>query len=295
MFTEKFIEAALRKQDGVVYYSDITNALRDEFLSNNVQTPHFVSQGTGREQFVDDAKRLGEFRKKFLTSLTTVQEDVPAQSAIQIIRAAEAQFAKRDTAQAFIDHFKEQLNLKVDEAGFDELFNVSSYSHPDYFEDTARGFIIRVLNGEKRPDSFVTCSLKDGHRNVPTFLRLAVGNLYGNEPPSQYELKLNCDLANVQFTISLTPKYVALKRFVLVISCVPSLEVCYVMEILTQHKRTNWDEFDAEGKELVRRWYKMAWTRNTDFLISSIAERLNDAVRDSVDEIAKSISADHTK
>jgi hypothetical protein len=295
VFTEKFIEAALRKPNGVVYYSDITNALRDDFLSNNVQTPHFISQGTAREQFVDDAKRLDEYRKKFLTSLVTDHEDVPAQTAIQIIRAAEAIFGKQDTAQAFIDHLKDRLVSKINEAGFGELFDVNSYSHSDYFEPTAQEFIIRVLSGENRPDNFVTCKLKDEHRKVPAFFRLAVGNLYGGEPPSHYELRRNCDLTNVQFTISLTPRYVALKRFILVVSCIPSLELCYVMEILTQHSRTDWDAFDTEGKELVRRWYKLKWTSNCDSLVDTITERLKDAVRESVDQIAKSISADHTK
>jgi hypothetical protein len=66
IFTQKFIEATLRKQDGIIYYSDITNNLRDEFLGNNSQTPHFISQGTGREQFVDDATKLREFLEIFL-------------------------------------------------------------------------------------------------------------------------------------------------------------------------------------------------------------------------------------
>jgi hypothetical protein len=66
IFTQKFIEATLRKQDGIIYYSDITNNLRDEFLGNNSQTPHFISQGTGREQFVDDAAKLRDFRVSFL-------------------------------------------------------------------------------------------------------------------------------------------------------------------------------------------------------------------------------------
>jgi hypothetical protein len=63
LFTEKFRAAALRKTEGVVFYTDIINTLRDEFIDNNLQTPFFVSQHTGREQFVDDAKRLDGLRK----------------------------------------------------------------------------------------------------------------------------------------------------------------------------------------------------------------------------------------
>jgi len=71
IFTEKFRVAALRKLDGPIYYSDIVSVLRDEFLDNNIQTPHFVLQGTGREEFVENAKRLDGLRAK----LTVIQSD----------------------------------------------------------------------------------------------------------------------------------------------------------------------------------------------------------------------------
>jgi len=48
VFTGKFRAAALRKLEGAVYYTDIANALRDEFLETTNQTPHFVFQCTGR-------------------------------------------------------------------------------------------------------------------------------------------------------------------------------------------------------------------------------------------------------
>src|ERR1019366_1641737 len=64
VFTEKFRAAALRKLDGEVYFTDIIYALRDEFLQDDYQTPFFVAQGTGREQFVGNAKRLDGLRAK---------------------------------------------------------------------------------------------------------------------------------------------------------------------------------------------------------------------------------------
>jgi hypothetical protein len=64
VFTESFRAAVLRKTEGPVYYTDIISSLRDEYLQNNDQTPLHVSQGTGREQFVDDAKRLEGLRQK---------------------------------------------------------------------------------------------------------------------------------------------------------------------------------------------------------------------------------------
>jgi len=59
--------------------------------------------------------------------------------------------------------------------------------------------------------------------------------------------------------ITFSPKFVALKQFVLVVTCAPSLERCYVVEMLTQHALVNWGVFDPDGLEVVRRWYKMNW------------------------------------
>lgn len=42
LFTNEFIKACLQKEQGVVYYSDVESALRDAFLNNSGQTPHFI-------------------------------------------------------------------------------------------------------------------------------------------------------------------------------------------------------------------------------------------------------------
>ncbi len=69
VFTEKFRAAALRKTEGVVYYTDIVNTLRDEFLQNSDQTPFFVFQVTGREHFVENARCLDNLRAKLTVTI----------------------------------------------------------------------------------------------------------------------------------------------------------------------------------------------------------------------------------
>jgi hypothetical protein len=49
-----------------------------------------------------------------------------------------------------------------------------------------------------------------------------------------YFLQLNCTLDKVQLKITFSPKFVTLKQFVLVVTCAPSLEHCYVMEMLSK-------------------------------------------------------------
>ena len=85
--------------------------------------------------------------------------------------------------------------------------------------------------------------------------------LFGHpdEAVSHYELHLNCDIEKAQLNIMMTPKFITLKRFVLVVSCAPSLEDCYVFEMLTEHPLRDWGIFDLEGTEIVRRWYRKNW------------------------------------
>jgi hypothetical protein len=90
---------------------------------------------------------------------------------------------------------------------------------------------------------------------------------------------------------SLTPKYLALRRFVLAVSCIPSLAVCYVTEVLTQHNRTSWSSFEPQGKELVRRWYKKSWADDTNLPVDKIVSKLDEVVMGSVEEIAKALAA----
>ena len=104
-----------------------------------------------------------------------------------------------------------------------------------------------------------------------------------------YELKLNCSLDKAQLKITLTPKFVTLKQLVLVVSCAPSLEACYVMEMLTQHPLRDWDVFDSEGEEMVRRWYKKGWTEDCDGLVDTIWEKVAESVQQSLDGTIKAL------
>jgi hypothetical protein len=303
-FTEKFRAAALRKTDGTVYYTDIIDTLRDDFLNDNNQTPHFVSQGTGREQFVENAKRLDGLRVKLSAqtsnaalsvNVASVVEALP--SALDILQRAENKFAKKEVAQAFVSRLFDKLSEEAAGANsLGQFFSSEIVVHPDFPEYTARAFIISVLSREKRPDNFVTAEISHEHRRRGPFglssrlsSALMLFNPEEEEAVAHYDLHLNCELDKAQMRITLTPKFVALKRFVLVVSCVPSLEVCYVMEMLTQHSLRDWGAFDIEGVEVVRRWYKMSWTDSCDSLVDKICRKLNELVQTSVDAAVKAL------
>jgi hypothetical protein len=228
-----------------------------------------------------------------LCILPTQNSDEP-----DILRRAEETLATKATAQGFIVRLTEKLKAKAHEIGFIELFDTYVTTHSNFVEPTARSFIINVLRKEKRPDNFVEVSLKHKYRRQSPFDVLAISladaaRAYGSEDiGDQYDLELNCKLEGVQLTITLTPKFVALRRFVLVVTCTPSLDNCYVFELLTEHLLRDWEEFDTNGTETVRRWYKMKWTDPCDALVDKIFEQMRQAVEKGVASAARALVED---
>lgn len=302
LFTQKFREATLRKTKGIIYYTDIIDTLRDEFLDNNNQTPHFVSQGTGRELFVDDATRLDGLRAKLSTQTNEIASaslvPVPTVSSAtpaDILGRAEKQFATKAVAQEFIAQLFDMLSERASTDDFvRELFCTEVITHSDYREPTARAFIIRVLSGEKRPDDFVTAAISREVRRRDRFgLATLTLSMFADpdEIVTNYDLRLNCDLERAQLKITFTPKFTALHQFVLVVSCAPSLEVCYVMEMLTRHLRHDWEVFDSEGVEVVRRWYKKQWIESCDDLVENIWQKTKETVHEDINAAVKLLKA----
>jgi hypothetical protein len=151
-----------------------------------------------------------------------------------------------------------------------------------------------VLSGEKRPDNFVTAEIPRAKRRTDPLgfssLAATMSILGGEDPLKDYELRLNCQLDKVQMKIAFSPKVVSLKRFVLVVTCAPGLERCYVMEMLTEHSLIDWGVFDSEGEQVVRRWYKMSWTDTCGALVTKISQALKDAVNQRIDATLKALS-----
>jgi hypothetical protein len=94
-----------------------------------------------------------------------------------------------------------------------------------------------------------------------------------------WTLRLNCKMARTQLRITLTPKFTNLERIVLVVSCAPSLDNCYVFEITTQHALQDFGKFDASGPEISRRWWRLNWRMKTDGVVARISDKLAESMR----------------
>jgi hypothetical protein len=191
--------------------------------------------------------------------------------------------------QEFISRFFEKLTREASSnESLGQFFSSEFVVHSDFKEATARDFIVQVLSGEKRPDNFVTASTSFGLPEDRFGLNaFSVAMLSSDEARKHYFLRLNCALDKVQLKITFSPNFTILKQFVLVVSCAPSLEYCYVMEVLTQHSLRDWGIFDSEGAEVVRRWYKMSWTDGCDCLVAKMSGTLKAVVNDSVAAVSK--------
>lgn len=294
-FTGSFCRAALSKEEGTLFYTDLTAALRDEYIDNESQTPHFISQGAGREIFVEDAARLAAFRIAFAEKWTddTDSDDgederedsrlvpVPPLSRMEILRSAEAKLVRPEHLKAIADGIFDGITSRLESNAFSEMFDLEIVAHSDFQEKTTRGYIIKVLHREARADNFVTADIirtrrSRGRFGLPIY---AMAGLYGDDDFDEtWMLDLNCKMDRAQLRISLLPKFKLLKKMVLVVSCAPSLELCYVFEMLTSHKRVDFDAFDSEGDELVKRWYKQGWTDDVTWIVEDVCTKLFEMV-----------------
>ena len=302
VFTEKFRAAALRKHEGVVYYLDIVNSLKDAFIQDDEQTPFFVFQVTGRESFVEDARRLDSLRNHLIAAaLPSVESDSghqesspPPRSLQVLLEAAEQKAATPAIINLFVDTFFDALIKKVSTDEFSKFFDLRVVEHSDFDELTTRAFIIRVLSRQDRLDEFVTATVKrERTRNPLSMMGTSVLlGMFGDDQRYRevYDLELNCKMKRTQIRFEFTPKYYSLKKLLMVVSCAPSLHHCYVFEMGTQHKMTDFGEFSAEGEETVRRWYRLEWSDDATGVVGKVASRLHEIVTEHLEQTEQRLS-----
>jgi len=294
-YTQAFLEACVRKAEGPVYYTDIANTLRDNFLENNDQTPFFVNQGTGRETFVPDVAILADFKERLAMDwvsssipvdpvLAETNSSVMAPTLEELLEQAEQRMTSPEGANAMIGNIFDGVISKFDASALAHIFDKNISEHSYYREEAAEDFIIRVLVRESRPDQLVTAEIERVRKKVSPllFASQAISMALDPEWTENYTLSLNCSLERAQLRVALTPKYRSLQQLQLILSCAPSLEHCYLFEIVTLHPRTDWDTFSSTGSEAVRRWYKLEWNQSVDHIIQKICDGLARSIQDHI-------------
>lgn len=300
-FTQSFCQAALRKVDGSVYYTDVINSLRDDYIGDEYQTPHFVSQGTGREVFVEDASRLSSFRDRFEKQWVEIEDStelVPAaddsveqrQTMLTLISNAEEKFGTQDEAKEFISDLFDGIIERVGSTEFTDFFDVKIDEHSNFREDAVKPFIVRCLARERRPDNFVEASVGRLKKRRPIWESSMVSAMLGDEYLEHLDLELNCPMPRIQLKVLFVPKFGSLNQLSLIMTCAPSLNSCYIFEVVREHLRTGWSSFDEEGGKVVENWYERLWSEDISWLVEASCDRLLEAVRKHVEQTNKRLA-----
>lgn len=269
LFTDQFIKACLQKEEGIIYYLDVENALRDAFLHQDGQTPHFVRQGTSQERFCNDAGRLDELRGKFSDKLGS-EEEVPAtplaafDHAKAAIERIEAQVPTREEAQAFINGVVEETlghsNLTPEVTDF---FEVRTVKHDDFHHVQNKRTVVGLLERRGGSDSFVESDVERKKRQQP-FSGLGFNALAALGIPDEYDETYNlfnrCGLEAVHVGIYFEPKFMALSRVFSEVVFLPRLTECLILTCNSKERRSGWGSFNEYEGTKKWKWSHHAWS-----------------------------------
>ena len=274
LFTDEFIKACLLKEQGVVYYSDVENGLRDAFLSYPNQTPHFIRQGTSQEKFCSDASRLDGFRKIYLAPLDGDEEQLePARSATAFssaktaIEGIEARVPSKEDAQAFVDGvFEATLSNSGLTPEVADFFEVRTVKYDDFEYVQNKQSVVNLLDRRGGSDYFVESDVKRKKRRQPfggigySALAAALGG--PDEYDETFNLFNNCNLKSVHVGIYFEPKFMALNRVFSEIVFLPRLTECLILTCNSIERRSGWESFNEYDGTKKWRWSHHAWSDN---------------------------------
>ena len=95
----------------------------------------------------------------------------------------------------------------------------------------------------------------------------------------------------VPFAVRSAPALHAGKqRIVLVVTCAPSLDHCYIFEVANEHLLRDFGKYDADGPEASRRWWKVSWSETTDGIVAKISSKFTETVRGQLESAEKRLS-----
>lgn len=272
LFTNEFVKACLKKEEGIIYYSDVENALRDAFLTHPGQTPHFIRQGTSQEKFCNDAAHLDEFRKALLeeTKAEVVEtEPTLPETAFALAKTAiegiESRVPSKGDAQAFIngvfERTLENSSLAEEVADF---FDVRTVKYDDFEYVQNKQTVINLLDRRGGSDSFVQSDVERKKRRQPFGGLGSAIAAFGmpDEYDETYSLFNHCGLEAVHVGIYFEPKFMALNRVFSEIVFLPRLTECLILTCNSKERRSGWGSFNEYEGTKKWKWSHHAWSED---------------------------------
>jgi hypothetical protein len=103
-FTRSFVQGALRRDAGSVLYRDIHAFIADSFSGNKLQTPFFIFQGSGTEEFATVNAQMLELRNNKQSSDGDQENgDSNDETLIDEISAKDALYVSEDNVRAALE------------------------------------------------------------------------------------------------------------------------------------------------------------------------------------------------
>ncbi len=302
-FTDAYINASISKVSGAVYYQDIADRLSDEYADNSQRRPHFIFQSTGRDIFVPDAAVLNSIRSlrgweptAELSEESDKRVDTEEKiSLVERLKSLEETFVSREDAEKFISTLKADIQASVGASDdIEALFEQEVSSGYKYFrlDEGDVEQVVRIIEGEKRFDRFVTA--KSTYIKPKRGLGLA-GVLRTDFDPYaegyfEYSLELNCDLDDLLIQVHLAPKFRALPKFQLTLAIIPSIDICYIFSFVSVHRLTSWNQYEHDKDRSAWKWFKADWASGPQAIGEISVEMLHEVVRNFVKQFEKSLS-----
>jgi hypothetical protein len=296
-FTDILISSILRKEKGKIYYMELLNTIKDEFLFNPHQTPYFVTQITGQELFAEDASVFDGFRQSQKVnhtdevnfSISTYESSAnDCNNKFELlIQKIESNMCTKQIMDNYIDAMFQSIESIIDINQFVKFYDISFEYHPEYRDMTPLYSMAKVLSREKRKDEFVTAEYTRTRRTLNSnYLGGAFSSLFDlnnryideDAYKEDWNLQLNCKMEKSQMLITFNPKFRSLAKFVSIVSVAPSLEYCFVFLNTYLRKLEDFEKYQDYGSEISRKWWKGSWKSENNDICRDISSEVNDGV-----------------
>ena len=210
VFTDGFIEAAVSKENGVIYYSDLLIHLRDIFETNTTQSPYFIAQSGMTDVFCDDGEKLERIRKQYTNVESENGSDSVAATSeassseklnpVDTLSRFEKSVPSQGVAQELIDSLFNEFKTSFDKLNdTKEFFELRSENYNDYGIVNHPQDIVDTLISENRLDRLVTAEKvrKKKRRWGGGATAAFYDIIYGVENDVEYSLINRSDLERV--------------------------------------------------------------------------------------------------
>ena len=268
LFTHEFIKACLNKEKGPIYYSDVESALRDAFLRNTSQTPHFIRQGTSQEKFCSDAAYLKDLREDFFaipdSNNQTVSPPVTEFDCAKLaIGEIESLIPSMSKAQEFINGvFEHTVSASGKTPEINDFFDIRTVKYDDFERVKNKRSVIDLLRRRGGSDSFVESDVEVRKRRHPFGMSaaLAAAMLVSEDDyDTTYNIWNHSKLQSVHVGIYFEPKSMALNRVFSEIVFLPRLTECLILTCNSYEKRSSWDSFNGFDGTKEWKWSHHSW------------------------------------